>query len=167
MPSHHHTPEKPWNAIAAMAENRVIGNRGQIPWNLPEDMKWVMQCTRGQVIVMGRATYESMGKPLPNRQNIVLSRSVKEIPGCTVLTSLRDVEHCDTGDREIWIFGGARIYQDAMDRVSDLYLTLVYGSFEGDTFFPPFEDRFDLHETLARHDSFEIRHYVPQSGIAK
>ncbi|NDV62387.1 dihydrofolate reductase [Puniceicoccales bacterium CK1056] len=153
----------PWKAIAAMSENRVIGNRGQIPWHLPEDFKWVKACTEGQVIAMGRKTFESMGRPLPKRENIVISRSAEEIPGCTVLPSL-DALEAYTTDREIWIFGGAQIYAQAFDRIGELYLTIVKGSFEGDTFFPPFEDQFDLAETVREEPAFKILKYVHKAN---
>lgn len=148
-----------WKAIAAMSENRVIGNKGAIPWHIPEDFKWVKHCTQGQAIAMGRKTYESMGRPLPNRQNIVISRSVKEIPGCIVLSSLEALEHFKT-DRDIWIFGGARIYALAMDRIHELYLTIVKGSYEGDTFFPPFEDQFSLDSVIRETPEFRILKYL-------
>lgn len=148
-----------WKAIAAMAENRVIGNAGKIPWHLPEDFKWVKQCTQGQAIAMGRKTYESMGRPLPNRENIVISRSATEIPGCIVLPSLEALETFPT-DREIWIFGGAEIYKQALDQIGELYLTVVKGTFEGDTFFPPFEDQFTLDSVIRETPEFKILKYL-------
>ena len=150
---------RPWKAIAAMAENRVIGRDNKLPWHIPEDFKWVMRCTTGKAIAMGRKTFESMGKPLPNRENIVISRSVDALPGCVVLPSLEALENYRT-DREIWIFGGARIYEQAMDRVHELYLTVVRGSYEGDAFFPAFEADFDLAEVIREEDAFRILKYV-------
>lgn len=142
-----------------MSENRVIGNSNKIPWHIPEDFKWVKQCTLGQAIAMGRNTYESMGRPLPKRDNIVISRTVTEIPGCIVLPSIEALETYET-DKEIWIFGGAQIYEQAMDRIEELYLTVVKGEFEGDAFFPAFEDQFIL-ETVVREESdFTILKYT-------
>lgn len=152
---------RPWKAIAAMSENRVIGLNNQLPWNIPEDFKWVKACTKGQAIAMGRKTFESMGRPLPNRENIVISRSATDIPGCLVLSSLEALEAYET-DREIWIFGGAEIYAQALPRIGELYLTLVKGTFEGDAFFPPFEDQFVLAETIREESDFKILKYVPQ-----
>ena len=151
--------QRPWKAIAAMSENRVIGNANKIPWHLPEDFKWVKACTQGQVIAMGRKTFESMGRPLPKRENIVISRSTKEIPGCVVLPSLDALEAYET-DCEIWIFGGAQIYAAALDRISELYLTVVKGTFEGDAFFPPFEDQFEEPETIRETPEFRILRYL-------
>jgi dihydrofolate reductase len=150
---------RPWKAIAAMSENRVIGNQNRMPWHIPGDFKWVKQCTQGQAIAMGRNTFESMGRPLPNRDNIVISRTMKEIPGCIVLPSLEALESYET-DREIWIFGGAQIYGQALDRIQELYLTLVKGEFEGDAFFPAFEDQFRLDSVIREEDDFKILKYV-------
>ena len=151
--------QRPWKAIAAMSENRVIGNANKIPWHLPEDFKWVKACTQGQVIAMGRKTFESMGRPLPKRENIVISRSTKEIPGCVVLPSLDALEAYET-DCDIWIFGGAQIYAAALDRISELYLTVVKGTFEGDAVFPPFEDQFKEPETIRETPEFRILRYL-------
>ena len=150
---------RPWKAIAAMSENRVIGNANKIPWHLPEDFKWVKACTQGQAIAMGRKTFESMGRPLPNRENIVISRSVEAIPGCLVLPSLEALEGYQT-DREIWIFGGSQIYTAALDRIAELYLTVVRGTYEGDAFFPPFEDQFEEPELIRETPEFRILKYV-------
>lgn len=150
---------RPWRAIAAMARNRVIGNAGKIPWHLPEDFKWVKQSTLGQSIVMGRKTFESMGRPLPRRENIVITRSRDEIPGCIVLPSLDALDDYKT-EGEIWIFGGAEIYRQALPRVHELFLTVVDLEPAGDTFFPEFEDAFELAEIVRKTDAFEIRRYV-------
>jgi len=142
-----------------MSKDRVIGYRNRMPWHLPEDFKWVKQCTSGQAIAMGRKTFESMGKPLPNRDNIVISRSSTEIPGCIVLPSLDALAEYQT-DREIWIFGGAQIYAQSLERIGELYLTVVNGDFQGDTFFPPFEEQFILAETVRESPEFTIRRYL-------
>src|SRR5437667_7668888 len=113
-----------FKAIAAMSLNRVIGQGNKIPWHLPEDFKWFKQMTTGQVIVMGRKTFESIGKPLPHRTTIVLSRSEFCYPG---VQTLPDLSHIDLAGetREIFICGGAQIYEQALPLCSDLYLTLV------------------------------------------
>jgi dihydrofolate reductase len=152
---------RPWKAIAAMAENRVIGRDNQLPWNIPEDLQWLKQCTRGQAIAMGRATYESMGKPLPGRENIVISRTLKSLQGCVVLPSLDALLQYESSRSQTWIFGGAQIYAAALDHIHELMLTVVKGSYEGDTFFPPFEDRFRLAEVVREHPQFRILRYVP------
>lgn len=151
----------PFKAIAAMSENRVIGAAGKIPWHLPEDFKWFKRMTTGQVIVMGRKTFESIGKPLPNRTTIVLSRSRFCPPGVRTASDLSRIDLTDSAiaGRDIFICGGAQVYAQALPLCSDLYLTLVKRVVEGDTFFPPFEDRFELAEEILDCAEFNIRHY--------
>jgi len=147
-----------WKAIAAMSRNRVIGHQGQVPWDLPEDFRWVKEATSGHTIVMGRKTFESMGKPLPKRTNVVLSRCATNIPGTTVIRELDELDRIDTrGD--IWIFGGEEIYRLAMPRTREIYLTLVHREVDGDAFFPPFEDEFEFLGLVKETPDFEIRHY--------
>lgn len=149
---------KCFQAIAAMAENRVIGNQGTIPWHLKEDFQWFKQKTTGHILVMGRKTYESIGKPLPHRQTIVLSRSAVDIPGVTVARALTEVNPAADA-RQFFICGGAQIYAQALPWCSDLFLTLVKRVVTGDTFFPPFEDRFELVEVVLDRPEFKILHY--------
>jgi dihydrofolate reductase len=153
---------KPFKAIAAMSLNRVIGAGNRIPWHLPEDFKWFKRTTTGQVIVMGRKTFESIGRPLPNRATIVLTRSPEPIPG---VQTVRDLGLLDPGSpefagRDLFICGGAQVYQQALPLCSDLYLTLVQRVVEGDVFFPPFEDSFELAAELFACPEFKILHYV-------
>jgi len=112
--------------------------------------------TTGQVIVMGRKTFEAIGKPLPNRTTVVLTRSLTPIPGVRTTSDLGQIDRCDAAlaGREIFICGGAQVYRQALPLCSDLYLTLVQRVVEGDTLFPPFEDHFELvEEVLARPSS--------------
>src|SRR5687767_12408996 len=125
---------KQFKAIAAMSLNRVIGRGNQIPWHLPEDFKWFKKMTTGNIVVMGRKTFESIGKPLPNRETIVVSRGGFTYPGVRIAGSLEEIE-VPTDSREVFICGGAQIYRQALDRCSDLYLTLVKKEVEGDAFF--------------------------------
>lgn len=141
-----------------MSENRVIGAGNQIPWHLPEDLKWFRKMTAGQVIVMGRRTFESIGKPLPNRETIVLSRSNFQYPGVRVATDISEIDPWRES-REVFICGGARIYEQALPLCSDLYLTLVKRVVEGDAFFPRFEDRFERVEELFDCPEFRIVRY--------
>jgi dihydrofolate reductase len=152
---------KPFKAIAAMSLNRVIGVGNTIPWHLPEDFKWFKKMTTGQVIVMGRKTFESIGKPLPNRTTLVLTHSARPIPGALTIPALSRLDPAwpPIAGKEIFICGGAQIYQQALPLCSDLYLTLVKRVIEGDTFFPPFEDRFELAGELADFPEFSILHY--------
>jgi dihydrofolate reductase len=152
---------KPFKAIAAMSLNRVIGAGGKIPWHLPEDFRWFKQKTTGQVVIMGRRTFESLGKPLPNRTTVVLTRSAHSIPGAMVISDLSrlDPAQPEFAGRELFICGGAQLYQAALPFCSDLYLTLVKRNVEGDTWFPSFEGRFELAEELRDEPEFKILHY--------
>jgi dihydrofolate reductase len=153
---------KRFKAIAAMSLNRVIGAGNRIPWHLPEDFKWFKNTTTGHVIVMGRKTFESIGRPLPNRTTIVLTRSPEPIPGVRTVSDLKliDPDAPEFAGREIFICGGAQVYQQALPLCSDLYLTLVQRVVEGDVFLPPFEDRFELAGELFACPEFKILHYT-------
>ena len=146
------------HAIAAMSLNHVIGVGNKIPWHLPEDFKWFKKMTTGNVIVMGRKTFESIGKPLPNRETIVLSRGDFAHPGVKTIRSLDEFAPLVIG-REVFIAGGSQVYAQALPRCSDLYLTLVKREVEGDAFFPPFEDQFDLAGEIRDTPEFTILHY--------
>jgi dihydrofolate reductase len=190
---------KHFKAIAAMSLNRVIGAGNQIPWHLPEDFKWFKQVTMGHMVVMGRKTFESIGKPLPNRKNLILTRHpqslIKKHPeifgqyhewrggqhlkrayqfhfsklGEKVETEIFITKTLDKLDpkefsNDIFICGGAQIYEQALPRCSDLYLTLVKRQVEGgDAFFPPFENKFELVATLRDDPQFSILHYRHKS----
>jgi len=149
---------KHFKAIAAMSLNRVIGAGNRIPWHLPEDFKWFKQLTTGNVVVMGRKTFESIGKPLPNRETIVLSRSQFSLPGVRTVSDLSQIDLAAEA-REVFICGGAQIYAQALPLCSDLYLTLVKREVEGDAFFPAFEDRFTQVEEIRDTPEFKILHY--------
>ena len=141
-----------------MSKNRVIGAGNQIPWHLPDDFKWFKRMTTGQVVVMGRKTFESIGRPLPDRTTVVLSRSQFRYPGVQVLAGLEQIDPSHE-ERDVFICGGSQIYQQALPACSDLYLTVVHRICEGDVFFPAFEDRFTLQETLFSSPDFSILHY--------
>ena len=141
-----------------MSLNRVIGRGHEIPWHLPEDFKWFKQMTMGHVLVMGRKTYESIGRPLPGRETIVLSRSGFSRPEVRTLTDLSAIDLA-RDSREIFICGGAEVYRQALPLCSDLYLTVLQREVEGDAFFPPFEDGFLNAEEIRRTPEFVILHY--------
>ena len=141
-----------------MSENRVIGASGKIPWHLPEDFKWFKKMTTGQVIVMGRKTFESIGRPLPNRATIVLSRSQFSYPGVQTVADLSRIDLAND-TRNVFICGGAQVYAQALPLCSDLHLTLVKRVVDGDAFFPPFEDRFEPVEEILDRPEFKILHY--------
>jgi dihydrofolate reductase len=149
---------KYFKAIAAMSENRVIGRGNKIPWHLPEDFKWFKQLTTGNVVVMGRKTFESIGKPLPNRTTIVVSRSGFSYPGVEMVKDWKAIDLA-AETREVFICGGAEIYAQTLTVCSDLYLTVVKRTVEGDAFFPPFEKDYELIEQVRDGDDFKILHY--------
>ena len=126
--------------IAAMGENREIGFRGKIPWRLPADFKHFKELTTGHPIIMGSKTFESIGKPLPGRTNIVLARNLDyKADGCTVVHALDEALRAASeaeGNEEVFICGGGQIYALALPLADTLYLTKVRGAFEADTFFP-------------------------------
>nr|AIA17179.1 Dihydrofolate reductase [uncultured bacterium] len=149
---------KHFKAIAAMSMNRVIGHGNTIPWHLPEDFKWFKKMTTGQVVLMGRKTFESIGKPLPNRETIVLSRSNFSYPGVKTISALNEI-NLEHESRDVFICGGAQIYEQTLPQCSDLYLTLVKRTVEGDAFFPAFEDRFEVVEEITENADFKILRY--------
>ncbi len=146
-------------AIAAMARNRAIGHQGRIPWHLSADLKFFKRTTMGHVILMGRKTFDSLGKPLPGRENVVLSRRPLDVPGVRRLSSFNEVAEPNDG-RTLFVIGGAEIYRELLPSCAELLLTLVALEPEADTFFPPFEDQFSLAGTLESGPDFEIRRYV-------
>ena len=148
-------------AIAAMSRNRVIGRAGTIPWHLPEELGWFKQATLGQVVLMGRRTFDSFqGRPLPGRLNVVVTRGTKvEVPGVVTIRDLGSFTPEGYAPREVWVIGGAEIYSLLLPRCSELYLSVLDREVEGDTFFPAFEDNFASIGVASRHEGFEIRCY--------
>lgn len=123
--------------IVAVAENNVIGKDNQLVWHLPRDMKHFKDTTVGHYIIMGRKTFESNGRPLPNRTNVVITRDKNyKAEGCIIVNSLEDAIKEAKGDPETFIIGGGVIYELAMPLVNRIYLTKIHQTFEGDTFFP-------------------------------
>lgn len=133
--------------IWAMDENRVIGLHNELPWRLPEDLKFFKRVTMGHPIAMGRKTYESIGKPLPGRENIVITRDESFQPeGCVILNSIHELfEYAGQKDEEVFVIGGAEIFKEVLPRADRLYLTIIHEQFEGDTYFPVFDiDKWQL-----------------------
>ncbi|MCX8089876.1 MAG: dihydrofolate reductase [Verrucomicrobiae bacterium] len=155
-----------FQAIAAMSLNRVIGANGRIPWHLPEDFRWFKAVTTGHVLVMGRKTFESIGRPLPGRETLVLSRSAFSHPGVRTITSLNEARAL-TAERRVFICGGAEVYAQALPFCSELYLTLVKRVVDGDAFFPPFEDQFELVEEIRDTPDFRILRYRRRGFIVE
>ena len=127
--------------IVAMAENRVIGSNKELPWRIPEDLKYFKRVTMCHPIIMGWKTFESIGRPLPGRENIVISTQEDYVAeGCTVLHSVEEVmalQGKNPGE-EYFVIGGAEVYKAILPFADRLYITFIYEDFEGDTVFPPF-----------------------------
>jgi dihydrofolate reductase len=126
--------------IWAMDENQVIGKNNQLPWHLPEDLKFFKRVTMGHPVAMGRKTHESIGRILPGRENIVITRNRDfTCEGCTVIYSIEEfISYCKEKKEEVFVIGGAEIFHELIPIVDRLYLTMIYEKFDGDTFFPIF-----------------------------
>ena len=148
-------------AIVAMASNRVIGRDGDLPWRLPEDLKWFKKLTLGHPIVMGRKTMESIGRALPKRRNLVISRSLDAVPeGFELISDCDQIEEVCSDVETVFIIGGAQIYGELLSSCDEVYLSYVYHPYEGDTKLPPFEEEFEMKEILYEDKDFELRRYV-------
>ena len=127
--------------IAALSRNRVIGDQGQIPWNLPGDMRHFRESTSGGVIVMGRATFESIGRPLPGRENWVLTRGSGHFPeGVRVFGSVSEVLEAVPSHKPVWIIGGEQIYRAFLPHCQKQSLTFIDAEVDGDTLYPEFSE---------------------------
>jgi len=127
--------------IVAASENNVIGAAGELPWRLSEDLKHFKATTMGKPIVMGRKTWESIGRPLPGRQNIVITRQAKfNAEGCDVVASLDEAAATAGDEQEIMVIGGGEIYSLALPMAGRLYLTRVHTKIDGDAFFPEIDE---------------------------
>ena len=178
--------ERPFQAIAAMSLNRVIGNGNKIPWYIPEDFQWFKSKTLGHAVVMGRKTFECIGRPLPNRRHLVLTRRPQRLIDRHPRVFGRFKEWigreekgnaCENGDlllfnsidvlihfssqynRRVFVCGGAEVYRQLLSACSNLYLTIVQRNVEGDSFFPPFEDQFEMKEVMQDREAFRIEHW--------
>lgn len=147
--------------IAAIAKNNVIGTEGDLPWDLPEDMKYFRDKTSGHMIVMGRKTFESFPKPLKNRLHIVITRQEDyQVPeGVKVFGSIDEaLQFCQTQTHEwgeeVFIIGGGEIYRQTLDKAHFLYLTIIDKEFDGDTQYPEFNDQFILSDKDERFEPF-------------
>lgn len=169
--------------ITACAQNRVIGTQGTLPWDLPEDMKFFRDKTKGHIMIMGRKTFDSFGgKPLPNRYHIVVTRSPVDEVATTFEASTKSpvhivasieqaIEHARAltshWGEEVFIIGGGEIYRQTMNIVDKIYLTVIHQDFDGDTIYPDVSPKdFDLVDQSPRHEpiDFTFRTYTRRSG---
>ena len=126
--------------IVAIAKNGIIGDKNSLLWHISEDMHFFRETTSGHPVIMGRKTYDSLGRPLPKRTNVVISRTTKHIEGCTVVGSLEEAIALFPKEEEVFIIGGAQIYALAMEVADRLYLTRVEHDYQGDTSFPEWDE---------------------------
>lgn len=156
-----------------MAENRVIGKDNQLIWHMPTDLKHFKSLTQGHHVIMGRKTYESMGKPLPNRTNIIITRDTQyTAEGCVVVHDIKDAIKKAEGDAQPFITGGSEIYKLALPYAKTIELSIIHGSFEGDTFFPEFDEKIWKLESKEAHLAddrnpydYDFLRYVKQASI--
>lgn len=151
------------DAIAAMARNRVIGNNDSLPWNIPEDMEWFHSQTDGQLLVMGRKTYESIKTKKDNTTYVILTRDknyTSSNKNVIILHNLSDLDSICVDNQLVWLCGGAEVYQALLQECEYLYLTELKDMYEGDTVFPPFENQFSLEEIVHETALFAIKKYV-------
>lgn len=144
--------------IVAVAENNIIGHNNSLIWHISEDLKYFKHITSSHPVIMGRKTFESIGRPLPNRTNIVISRNPEFNPdGCIVVSSLEEAIATTNPNEENFIIGGGSIYREAMGLADKLYLTKIHNSYEGDTFFPEINDDWKeiSREDFERGEKFE------------
>lgn len=145
--------------IAAIGKNREIGKDNQLLWDIPEEMKVFIEHTRNKTVLMGRKTFESIGKPLPNRKNIVISKSVSEIPGTTVYSSLDSALQHECTD--VVVIGGEQIYRLALPLSDELILSHVNVEYpDADSYFPAYEDIFTKTELIKDHNRFITYKYI-------
>ena len=150
-------------AVVAMASNRVIGRDGKLPWHLPEDLKFFKETTLGHPILMGRKTFESIGKPLPKRRNIVLSRTMAPLPGVEVIRTIEELADMIAPDQSVFVIGGAEVFKMLLPACDGMYLTWVEHPYEGDALMPEFEAEFEQPEVIRDGDGVQFRYYKRKS----
>ena len=150
------------SAIVAMTSERIIGKDNDLPWRLPEDLKMFKRTTSGHPVVMGRKTWDSLGKykPLPGRQNIVITRDRNwSESGAEVIYGVDELKDLELENEHVYVIGGAEIYKLFLPHLDELIVSHVYASHDGDTYFPSFDDFFGQFEVLEAYEKFEVRRY--------
>lgn len=149
--------------IVAHDENRVIGYQNDLPWYLPGDLKYFKEMTMGKPMIMGRKTYDSIGRPLPGRRNIVITRNEDfTAEGIEVVGSLEEALALVEGEEEVMIIGGAQIFEQSMAIADRLYITFIDHSFKGDTYFPSYEDwkQISCLEPIKSEDGYRFQYCI-------
>lgn len=152
-----------FTGVVAMAADRAIGLNNTMPWRLSEDLKLFKRITLGHPILMGRKTWDSLGRPLPGRQNIVLTRAADfEAPGAIVIHDIAELETLELQDREVMVIGGAQIYKLMLPHMQGIYVSEVAGNWEADTWFPEFKESFPIRKELETFEGFVSTLYTRQ-----
>jgi len=148
--------------VVAMTADRVIGRNGTLPWHLPEDLAFFKRTTRGHAILMGRKTFESIGRPFPQRRNIVLTRDPSwRAEGVEVVHSLDALRLLGFApDQTVFLIGGAQLYQAMLGELDEILVSHVHAAYPGDTCFPPFEHLFTPGEVVEVHPDFLVKRYL-------
>ena len=144
--------------IVAVAQNGTIGDKNSLLWHISEDMRFFKRTTSGHPVIMGRKTYDSLGRPLPNRTNVIISRTAEHIEGCQIARSLEEAIALFPAEEEIFIIGGAQIYALALEVADRLYITRVEHDYEGDTSFPEWDES---KWQLIEHESYPCGEKYP------
>lgn len=156
------------NIIAAISQNGVIGKDNELPWHVPREMQYFKEQTAGSVMIMGRKTYDAFPEPLPNRVNIVVSRSAIAREGFIMCRSLQEaIEKAKSFGKKIFIIGGAEIYKQAIPLVDEMYLSYIKDCYEGDTCFPKFDKADWTVKHEAHYAQFEVLVYARKSRSSK
>ena len=146
-----------FTGVVAMAADRAIGLNNTMPWHLPGDLKVFKSLTMGHPILMGRKTWQSLGRPLPGRQNIVLTRDTDfDAPGATVINDLAELQQLELQNSEVMVIGGAQIYELMLPHMNSIYVSEVHGEWAADTYFPPFREQFSHREPKEQFDGFDL-----------
>ncbi len=149
------------NIIVAMAPNRVIGKNNKLPWHIPDDLKNFKRLTTGNTVIMGRKTYESIGRPLPNRKNIVISTSMPTTDVVTVCKSLQEgIMEAKLFGKDVFIIGGASLYEQIIPLADKMFISYVKRDYDGDVYFPEFDENEWEIEQKEDHPDFELVIYV-------
>jgi dihydrofolate reductase len=147
-------------AIAAVAENSVIGNNGALPWKIPEELAFFRRTTENASVLMGRKTFEFIGHPLPNRRNIVLSRNPSwQHSGVTAIIDFRQLLDMEINGT-LWLCGGSAVYAALLSACRELYISKVVGNFPGDAKFPAFDNLFAMDSVVMAHPMFRTERHV-------
>ncbi len=145
-----------FTGVVAMAADRAIGLNNTMPWRLSEDLKLFKRLTLGHPILMGRKTWQSLGRPLPGRQNIVLTRDTEfAAEGATIIHHIAELEQLELTDSEVMVIGGAQIYALMLPYMRGIYVSEVHGKWQADTYFPPFREHFPQRKVLEHFEGFD------------